>query len=155
LIQGSGIHERFPLEDLVPSLKERSPTRIQAHTPTEGDAFIIDLIARQMANRADADGIRAGTVHKAQHWMQPAVKSTSEPRTYWLPYVAFVAVVKGYVPMDRLAAQPSQKKRARPIVDGDEGAPPSKAARTGDKADASPHPSAAPSGDGDLMEDDE
>lgn len=88
--------------------------------------------------------------------MQPAVKSSSEPRTYWLPYVAFVAVVKGYVPMDRLAVQPSQRKRALPQEE--EGAapqPPAKVARRGDgSAAASPNPApASASGDGDLMDD--
>jgi hypothetical protein len=87
--------------------------------------------------------------------MQPPVKTSSEPRVYWLPYVAFVAVVKGYVPMDHLAAQPSQKKRAREEDDGEaSGAPPAKTARSSDAHDASPNPAGPASGDGDLMEDD-
>lgn len=55
LVAGSGLLDKFPEEKLTPSLGERSATRIREHTTAEGDAFVIDLIARQTPNRADAD----------------------------------------------------------------------------------------------------
>ena len=151
LVQNSGQLERFPMEPMFPDLGDRSPTRTKEHTTAEGDAFILDLVARQPQNKTEAEAIRAGN-GKLPSWMQPMVKTQSEPRVYWLPYVAFIAVKKDYVPMDRLAAQPSvarSRKRARPEEKGD--VAPVKAARTSDKVKS---PERHAQEDGELMEED-
>jgi len=143
LVANSALHATFPEEVLQPSLGDRSPTRLKAHTAAEGDAFVLDLIARQPLNRGDTS--------KPQSWMLPMPKASMDPRSYWLPYVAFLAVKKGYVPLDHLQLQPSvvaAGKRAREEDAGERVVAPRLDAAT---AAPPPHPQ---EDDGDAMEQD-
>ena len=115
----------FPEQVLAPDISGgRSPTRLTPHTPEQGDAFVLDFIAKQ--NKPDAEAIRAGTCTKLQVWMQATSKSMSEPKAFQLPWISFFAVKKGWAPSDPLSYQPSviaRMAKKRPLADGEDRAP--------------------------------